>query len=93
MLFEMFPNAKIKNYWNYLSIYKGINMQVDNILCPFEIQIHTEKSMEFRDNKLGHSLYKLRKNHETNILLCLTILIELIISIDVQLENLFEINF
>lgn len=77
-----------KNYWTIPSCYKGFHISVDDSLCPFEIQVHTEASEKLRNNVIHHDLYKLSNNTDILLLKVVLILFRYIISVPTQFHGI-----
>ena len=52
-----------KNHWNNPRPYNGFHIDVRSCLCNYEIQIHTPKSLEYRNDSFNKKLYELGKEN------------------------------
>jgi hypothetical protein len=57
------PRCVCKNHWKSMRPYNGFHIDVRSKLCNYEIQIHTPKSLEYRDDSCNKILYELAKEN------------------------------
>jgi len=79
--------VKVRNHWkNPERAYRGYHLHVDTGVCCYEIQVHTPRSLIFREDEMSRWTYERTKHHPGLGLLLAALLV--VYSPRVQIEAL-----